>query len=179
MEAQLNGRMKSVAYFYFNSNGAPKQSITAMLLSLTGQLLSDDTLDVVKPVHDALLTSLRPPSQQACIKELQRLVSAKSNHRDVYLLIDAINESDDVSEAFSQLGKLRDARVMMTCLDPISDELKVEATTIPTDLTPATVGSDIRSYIESCLAEDPRLHRFSDVDKALILARLSSKCDGM
>ncbi len=68
---------------------------------------------------------------------------------------------------------------MMSCLDPVSDELRVEATTILFDLTPATVESDIRSYLESCLAEDPRLRRFSDVDKVLILAQLSDKCDGM
>ena len=179
MEPPLNGRMKTVAYFYFNSNEAPKQSITTMLLSLIGQLLSDDSLAVVKPVHDLLLTGLRLPSQQACIQELQRLVSAKSSHKDVYLLIDAINESDDVSGALSQLGKLKDARVMMTCLDPISDELKVEATTIPIDLAPAIVESDIRSYIEICLAADPKLQRFSEVDKATILNQLSTNCDGM
>ena len=179
MKPENDAQARAVAFFFFDSNKGRKQSITDMLLSLLAQLLSGDTLAVIKHHHDALLGVGGVLSATTCFEQLQQVVSTNSITKAVYILVDAIDESDDMASAFSRLSKLQDARVMMTCQDPASDELPVGLTTISIDLTPGTANADIRSYVVTCLAEDTRLKRFMDAEKHVILDRLLSGCDGM
>ena len=179
MKAESGRQARAVAFFFFDSDQGRKQCLTNMLLSLLAQLLSGDTLDVIKHHHDALLGVGGALSETTCFKQLQQAVSTKSITKAVYILVDAIDESDDMARAFSQLSKLQHARVMMTCQNPASDDLPVSVTTIFIDLTPGTANADIRSYVVTCLAEDTRLKRFLDADKCIILDQLLSACDGM
>ena len=179
MKAESDGQTGAVAFFFFDSNQGRKQSVTNMLLSLLAQLLSGDTLDVIKHHHDTLLGVGGAISKTTCFKQLQQVVSSKSITKAVYILVDAIDESDDMASAFSQLSKLQNARVMMTCQDPAGDELSVGLTTMSVDLTPGIANADIRSYVLTCLAEDTRLKRFLNTEKRIILDQLLGACDGM
>ena len=176
---ESDGQARAVAFFFFDSNEGRRQSVTNMLPSLLTQLLSGEPLEVIKHRHDALLGVGVALSETTCFKQLQQAIRTKSITKAVYILVDAIDESDDMASAFSQLSKLQHVHVMMTCQDPASDELPVGLTTISVDLSPETANADIRSYVVTCLAEDTRLKRFLDAEKRIILDQLLSACDGM
>ena len=183
-----------MAYFYCDFRDNSKQNRGDLLPSLVIQLSarSDSYCDILSRLYIAHDSGAQKPSEDDLMKCLEEMV-ALPDHPPVYLIIDALDECPDSSGMPSPreqvLGLLKDL------IDISSPNFHICVTSRPeidirTALEPLTSRQvslhnqsgqkkDIIAYVSSVVHSDPKMRRWRDEDKKLVIDTLSERADGM
>jgi len=156
-----------IAFFYFNFNDKSKQDLLAMLSSLLLQLSSQ-----LKGRHEELAKlqarySNGLPTIPVLVDNLQYIIK---RYQDVYIIVDAIDESPKDSARGSVLEKLWEMRqwslkelhLLVTSRD--EPDIREELEPLPKEdilLKNAGVDKDIANMISDRLKKDRKLKRWS------------------
>ena len=156
-----------VLYFYFDFNCFQKQQHGQMVRSLVSQLLSYDHTVPSKlgELYSSCMSGERQPSLENLLATLHQMMTAFGQ---VYVVLDALDECEDISEALTTIEKFRswkDVRysilVMSRLEKDIEDSFMSSSGAAETvRLQSALVDADIRRYIGERLRTDRRLKRW-------------------
>ena len=183
-----------MAYFYCDFRDKTKQNRRDLLPSLVIQLSarSDSYCDILSCLYLALDGGGQEPSEGDLMKCLKEMV-ALPDHPPVYLIIDALDECPDSSgmpsprEQVLYLFKefvglsLPNLHLCVTS----RPEIDIRASLEP--LAPFQVSlhnqsgqkKDITEYVTSVVHSNPKMRRWRDEDKRLVIETLSERADGM
>lgn len=175
----------AAAYFYFKGDDKDKTTCTGMLLSLLQQLF-----DRGNRTSKVLDDSLSKGRQQLALEQLHSLLRTISTEfRDVYIVLDALDECQDLEKVFDTLEEINtwtdnNVHVLLTSretkdIKEFVDGLEVNKHSIR--LSAAVVKQDIRMYIRDRLCTDRNLKRWRSYPKVQeeIENSLVESSDGM
>jgi len=183
-----------VAYFYCDFRDKSKQNRRDLLPSLVNQLSarSDSYCDILSCLYLAHDSGAQRPSEDDLMKCLKEIV-ALPNHPPVYLIIDALDECPDSSGMPSPREEV--LCLFKELVGPSLPNLHLCVTSRPeidirTALEPLTScqvslhtqsgqKKDIIAYVTSVVHSDPKMQRWRDEDKRLVIETLSERADGM
>jgi hypothetical protein len=199
----------SMGYFYFDFRDASKQHRHDLLTSLLFQLSARSVVrcDILSRLHAAHDGGARQPTDQELTKYLKKMLTVP-DHRPIYLIIDALDESPDTSgipspregviQLMAELIKLRlpDLHICVTSRPNTDIEDLLEPLTPNPDaeddfesLTPLRVSlhdesgqrNDIVDYVTSVVySNSERIMRgWGKEEKDLVIETLSKRSDGM
>ena len=186
----------SMAYFYFDFRDTDKQGFRALVLSLLTQLSarSGPRCDILSDFYLAHDEGMKQPSDNSLAECLKRMLILP-DHRPTYLIIDALDESPDISgtpsprERVLQLVKelvelrLPDLHIFVTSRPEIDIRDILEPLTSRRVSLHDESGQkqDIVDYIKSVIYSDsePIMRRWRTEDKELVIEVLSERADGM
>jgi hypothetical protein len=194
MEDMRISGLASVLYFYFDFKDIDKQSRRALLSSFLVQLCarSDPFYRILSQLYSTYDHGVRQPSDDAlmrCLKEMLRL----PDQGPVYMIMDALDESPNKpgllssrEEILMTIGELVSFRLPSLHLC-ITSRLQADIRTALEPLTPHPVSlhdesgqrQDIINYIGYVVHSDPRMQKWRDEDRQLVIDTLSEKADGM
>ena len=184
----------NLAYFYCDFRDEEKQSHHNLLLSILSQLsaqsdLCFDTLSCVYMKHDK---GTRKPTDSTLIKCLKETLSRRSQ-RPFYLIVDALDECPNNSGLPSPREQVLD--LVKDLVELSLPNLHVCVTSRPEidirdalePLTSLWVSlhdqtgqrKDIIEYVSSVVYSDPKIGRWREEDKRLVIETLSKRADGM
>jgi ankyrin repeat domain-containing protein 50 len=171
-----------IAFFFFVFDDDSKQDTSAMLRALILQLSSQlsDNHGLLSRLHNNYRNAI-PPDQVLldCLHQFVR------TFKDVYIILDALDESPQDTHRGDMLQALADLRtwsepglhLLVTSRDELDirdmlynefDDLQNEAISMKNDF----VNEDIASFIAGSLRNDRRLRRWADyhdqIEKALV-----------
>ena len=183
-----------MAFFYCDFRDTSKQKRRDLLPSLVIQLSarSDPCCDVLSRLYLAHDSGTQKPSEDKLMKCLQEMVTLPG-HPPFYLIIDALDECPDTSgmpspreQALDLLKELVELSLpnLHIC---VTSRPEVDIRTALEPLTSFQVSlhnqsgqkKDIIQYITSVVHSDPKMGRWRDEDKKLVIDTLSERADGM
>ena len=183
-----------MAYFYFDFRDADKQNRRDLLPSLISQLSSQsdsffDTLVRLYLGHDE---GARKPSEDALIQCLKEMLTLPDQD-PVYIIIDALDECPDTSgmpspreQVLGLLKELVDLSLPNLHLCVTSrPETDIRHALEPLPFRRVSLHEqsgqkiDIIDYVTSVVRSDPKMRRWRDEDKNLVIETLSERADGM
>jgi hypothetical protein len=183
-----------MAYFYFDFRDANKQNRRDLLPSLVTQLSSesDRCFDALFQLYLAHNSGAQKPSEDALIRCLKEMVTLPDQH-PVYIIIDALDECPNTSGMPSPREQVLD--LLKELVDLSLPNLHLCVTSRPEidirhalePLTSRRVSlheqsgqmKDIIDYVISVVHSDPKMRRWRDEDKNLVIETLSERADGM
>jgi hypothetical protein len=183
-----------MAYFYFDFRDADKQNRRDLLPSLVTQLSSwsDRCFDKLYLLYLANKSGAQKPSEDALIQCLKEMVALPDQH-PVYIILDALDECPNTSGMPSPREQVLD--LLNELVDLSSTNLHLCVTSRPEidirqalePLTSRRVSlheesgqkKDIIGYVTAVVQSDPRMRRWRDEDKNLVIETLSERADGM
>jgi hypothetical protein len=187
--------LASVAYFYCDFRDEDKRSRRSILLSILSQLSAQSNLrcGVLSKLFLAHDGGERKPSDRAltiCLKEMLALPAQSP----IYIVIDALDECPDnsgmptareeVLEFVKDLAGLGLANLhvcvtsrpeidIRTTLEPLTESLRVSLH------DQSGQKEDIVRYVRSVVHSDPKMQRWREEDKTLVVETLAERADGM
>ena len=187
--------LASVAYFYCDFRDEDKRSNRSLLLSILSQLSAQSNLrcGVLSKLFSEHDSGERKPSDRAltvCLKEMLSLPAQGS----IYIVIDALDECPDnsgmptareeVLEFIKVLTGLGLAHLhvcvtsrpevdIRTTLEPLTESLRVSLH------DQSGQKEDIVRYVHSMVHSDPKMKRWREEDKILVIETLAERADGM
>ena len=185
-----------MAYFYFDFRDANKQGPRDLLLSLLTQLPASSNLrcDILSDLYFAHDKGKTQPSDTILAESLKKML-ALPNQSPTYLIIDALDESSNISgipsprERVLELVKelvelgLPHLRICVTSR-PESDirDVLTPLTSLQVSLHNQTgQKKDIVEYVKSVVYSNSEaiMRRWKAEDKELVVEVLSERADGM
>ena len=183
-----------VAYFYFDFRDTNKQNRRDLLSSLLSQLSaqSNPCCDILSRLHLTHQSGGQQPSERDLLKCLKEIVTLPDQH-PVYVIIDALDECPDSSgmpspreqvlEFLKELVKLSLPNLHIC----VTSRPEVDIRTVLEPLTSRKVSlhdqsgqkKDIIRYVTEVVRSDPKMQRWRDEDKKLVIDTLSERADGM
>ena len=192
--AQREAGSAVLIYFYCDFRDDDKQNCRNVLLSLLSQLFSQSDLccDLLARIHKAHDNGTRKPSDGTLTKCLTEALSHTSQG-SVYLIVDALDECPNNSGMPTAreevLGFVKD----LVCLRlpnlhicvTSRPEIDIQSTLEP--LTSLRVSlhnqtgqkKDIANYVSSMVSSDPKMRRWREEDRKLVIETLTERADGM
>ena len=183
-----------MAYFYFDFRDVDKQTRRHLLPSLVTQLSSQSNrcLDTLIRLYFAHEKGAKKPSEGALIQCLKEMLTLLGQH-PVYIIIDALDECPNTSGMPSPREQVLDLLKELVGLSLPNLHLCVTSRPeidIKYALEPLTTlrvslheesgqNKDIIDYVKSVVQSDPRMRRWRDEDKNLVIETLSERADGM
>ena len=183
-----------MAYFYFDFRDANKQNRRDLLPSLITQLSSRsdscfDTLYHLYLTHD---NGTQRPSEDALIRCLKEMFTLPDQH-PVYIIIDALDECPNTSGMPSPREQVLDLlkesvelslpnlHLCVTSRPELDIRLALEPLTSRRVSLHEQSGQkiDIVEYVTSVVQSDPKMRRWRDEDKNLVIETLAERADGM
>ena len=183
-----------MAYFYFDFRDAEKQHLRGLLSSLIFQLSanSDPCYQILSRLYsDHAGGTVEPPEDvlSECLVEMLQV----SGQPPTYIIIDALDECPNISgmptpreqvlEFLDHLVKLDFPNVHICATSrPEIDIRNIIEPLAPFRMSLHDEGGqkeDILSYINKVVHADPRMRRWRNADKQLVINLLSDKADGM
>ena len=183
-----------MAYFYFDFRDVDKQNRRDLLPSLVTQL-SDQShrhCDILNDLYLKHKSGAQKPSEGELIQCLKDML-ALPNQQPVYIIVDALDESPDTSGLPSPRERVLD--LMKQLIELSSPNLHLCVTSRPEidirnalgPLTSCCVSlheqsgqrEDIIDYVTSVVHSDPKMRRWRDEDKKLVIETLSARAKGM
>jgi hypothetical protein len=173
-----------LAVFYFSFSDNYKQSFESLLCSLVAQLgWKEPGRSMLQQEYDKPNRSLLG---SAALEEI--LISSISQHDEVFLALDALDECPEIEEAQRNMldglerlsQKATNLKILVTSreLRDIYDCMNLlGADTVLISTSP--VDADIRRYVEQELSRDRKLRRWDEGLKTLIMETFAEKADGM
>jgi len=183
-----------MAFFYCDFRDTSKQKRRDILPSLVIQLSarSDPCCDILSRLYLAHDSGVQKPSEDKLMKCLKEMVTLLG-HPPVYLIIDALDECPDTSGMPSPREQVLD--LLKELVEPSLPNLHICVTSRPEvdirtalePLTPSQVSlhnqsgqkKDIIEYVTSVVHSDPKMRRWRDEDKKMVIDSLSERADGM
>ncbi|KAH6664190.1 hypothetical protein B0J14DRAFT_569858 [Halenospora varia] len=160
-----NDPPRALGFFYFDSNNAQMQQLRSFLRSILVQLSRKQ--ENLPSAAEELYSRYRMTQRQPKESELKTvLLTVMSQYQDVYIILDAIDES---SESRPLLGMMRDlmiARVvkvhlLVTYRSEVEEMLNITGLPGLVQVEFPTKGDevkdDIRLYVQERLSSDPQL----------------------
>jgi hypothetical protein len=185
-----------MAYFYFDFRNVSKQSLRNLVTSFLTQLSARSTLccDILSKLYSFHDNGKEQPSDGVLMKALKDMLTL-SDQRSIYLIMDALDESPDISgipspreRVLQLLKELSDLRCpnLHICVTsrPETDirDVIVPLTSLRVSLHEQTgQKEDIADYIRSVVYSnsEPIMRRWKKEDKDLVIEMLSERADGM
>ena len=178
----------ALAYFYFDFNDTEKQKVSNLVSSLLAQLCNK--LDNLPEQLKELYKRCNDGQQKAAIRELGAMLSLTlKSLNDVFVVIDALDECPKDGERGDFLKLIREIKswslLNLHLLVTSRQELDIEEalthllTDKATPIQDSEVESDIKLYIASELATDPKLRKWSSDVKEEIENTLAAGANGM
>ena len=183
-----------MAYFYFDFRDAEKQHLRGLLSSLIFQLSanSDPCYQILSRLYsDHAGGTVEPPEDvlSECLVEMLQV----PGQPPTYIIIDALDECPNISgmptpreqvlEFLDHLVKLDFPNVHICATSrPEIDIRNIIVPLAPFRMSLHDEGGqkeDILSYINKVVHADPRMRRWRNADKQLVINLLSDKADGM
>ena len=192
--ALRNAGKASMAYFYFDFRDVDKQNLRNVLPSLLIQLSarSDPCCDILSRLYFSHDRGIRKPSDRAMIECLKEMLAVEAPG-PTYIIMDALDECpitatipsprEEVLELVDELVGLRLPNVHI-CVTS-RPEQDIQAVLKGLTLHPVSLHDesgqqqDIVDYVTSFVSTDPRMRRWREEDKDLVIKTLSEKSDGM
>jgi hypothetical protein len=186
----------SMAYFYFDFRDAKKRSLRDLVTSLLTQLsaCSVPCCDILSDLYSAHGNGNSQPSDNILAKCLKQMVMLP-DHRPIYLIIDALDESPDTSgissprEMVLQLLKELVDVSLPTLHICVTSRPEIDIRNVIEPLTSRRVSlhdqsgqkQDIADYVRSVVYSDSQqiMRRWRTEDKELVVQTLSERADGM
>ncbi len=183
-----------MAYFYFDFRDVNKQNRRDLLPSLVTQLSNQSHrhCDILNGLYLKHGNGTQKPSENdlmQCLKDMLTL----PNQPPVYIIIDALDESPDTSGLPSPRELVLDLVKELVELSSLNLHLCVTSRPeidIRKALEPLSSCSvslheqsgqrqDIIDYVTSVVHSDPKMQRWRDEDKKLVIEKLSAGANGM
>jgi hypothetical protein len=183
-----------MAYFYFDFRDVNKQHRRDLLPSLVTQL-SDQShrhCDILNRLYLKRKSGEQKPSEDELIQCLKDMLTLP-NQPPVYIIIDALDESPDTSGMPSPREQVLD--LVKELVELSSPNLHLCVTSRPEidirnalgPLTSFRVSlheqsgqrQDIIDFVASVVHSDPKMRRWRDEDKKLVIETLSARASGM
>ena len=183
-----------MAYFYFDFRDTDKQNRRDLLPSLVTQLSSQsdrcfDTLIRLYFSHD---NGVRKPNEDALLRCLKQMLTLLDQD-PIYIIIDALDECPNTSGMPSPREQVLDLLKELVELSLpnlhlcVTSRPEIDIRHALEPLTPRCVSlheqsgqkKDIIDYVTSVVQSDPRMRRWRDEDKNLVIETLSERADGM
>jgi hypothetical protein len=184
----------SLGYFYCDFRDSEKQNRYNLLCSLLTQLSSrsDPFCDVISGLYSAHDDGAHKPNDINLSKCLRDILSLP-NPDPVYIIIDALDECPN----FSGIPSARElvlelVRELVGLQFPnlhicVTSRPEVDIRSVLEPLVPLPVSlhdqngqkKDIMEYIRSIVDSDPRMQKWREEEKNLVVETLSSRADGM
>jgi hypothetical protein len=187
-------RLPSMAYFVFDFRDSQKQSRFDMTTSLLTQLSaqSDRYCDIISCLYSAHNRGAQMPTDGVLTQCLKEMLSLPSNS-PVYIIMDAIDECPNIpgvpsprEEILELVKELVEARLPNLRLCVTSrPEAGIQAVLEPLPSTRVSLHDeagqkqDIIEYIKAVVSSDPKIRRWREEDKCLVINTLSEKANGM
>ena len=186
--------LATLAFFYFDFRDASKQDLRSLLSSLLLQLsaLSDDFSTIFFKLYSAHDNGSRQPSDDALIKCLKDMLTLPGQ-AEMYIVMDALDECPNLSgyptpreKVLSIMKELVNLRLphVHFCITSrpevdIRDALQPLAAHNVSLHEQAGQTQDISDYIRSVVYSDPKMRRWREEDKQLVIKTLTEKASGM
>ena len=186
--------LATLAFFYFDFRDAAKQDVRSLLSSLLVQLSnrSDNFCAVLSELYSDHDRGSQQPKEAAlikCLKDMLRL----PGQGDIYIVVDALDECpnfsgyptprEEVLRTMQELVELRLPHVHFCIMSrpevDIGDALKALAIYNVSLHEQVGQNQDIFDYIKSVVYSDPKMRRWREEDKELVIKTLTEKAGGM
>ena len=185
-----------MAYFYFDFRDANKQGLRDLVPSLLTQLSarSSPRCDILSDLFSAHDEGKNQPSDSALAECLRKMLTLP-HQRPTYLIIDALDESSNISGIPSPRDRV--LRLLKELVELRLSDLHICVTSRPEidirdvlePLTSSRVSlhdetgqkEDIVEYVKSVVYSnsEPIMRRWRTEDKELVIEVLSERADGM
>ena len=183
-----------LAYFYFDFKDKEKQGLRALLSSLLDQLSdqSDIFFDTLFSLYSAHKKAAEQPTDRSlavCLKDMLTI----TGRVPIYLIMDALDECPNdsgipslrerVLELVKELVELRLPNLRL-CITS-RPEFDIRATLDPLVTQQMSLHDesgqkqDIINYVISVLHSDKKMMKWREVEKTMVVDKLSEKADGM
>ena len=191
--AECKAGSATMAYFYFDFKDLEKQTCHHLLRSLVSQLStrSSDCCDILRSVYERHDKGARQPSDDTlkeCLKQMLRL----SEQRQIFIILDALNECSgfsyhhsDVLQLVKDLVDLRLAGlyICVTSRPEVNIRAVLEPLAFHSVSLHDEIGQkvDIVEYVRSAVYLSPSMamRSWSADDKNLVIETLTERADGM
>jgi len=186
--------LATLAFFYFDFRDASKQGVRSLLSSLLVQLSnrSNHFRDILYKLYSEHDQGSQQPSEDALKECLQDMLSLPGQG-EIYIVVDALDECPNVSgyptpreEVLMFMQELVDLSLphVHLCITSrpevdIRDALQAFAVHNVSLQEQAGQNQDIYEYIKSVVYSDPKMQRWREEDKQLVLKTLLRKAGGM
>jgi hypothetical protein len=183
-----------MAYFYFDFRDTNKQNRRELLPSIITQISSRsnrcfDALYDFYLDHD---NGGQKPSEDALIRCLKEILTCPDQDQ-VYIIIDALDECPDTSGMPSPREQVLDLLKELVELSLpnlhlcVTSRPEIDIRQALEPLTSHRVSlheesgqkNDIIDYVTTVVQSDPKMRRWRDEDKNLVIETLSERADGM
>ena len=186
--------LASLAFFYFDFRDVGKQDARSLLSSLLIQLslVSEKCSEIISSLHSTHGNGSREPSEDVLLKGLKDMLKLPGQG-ELYIVVDALDECPNISgfptpreqvlKVVQELVELRLPHVNF-CITSrpevdIRDALDGLAAHNISLHEQAGQNRDIFDYITSVVSSDPKMLRWREEDKQLVIKTLMEKAGGM
>ena len=194
IKSMSNAGSAVLAYFYFDFKDTEKQDLHALLSSLLIQLSdqSDVFFDTLFSLYSAYRKAAETPADDSLAECLKDMLEIKGRV-PIYLVIDALDECPNdtgipssrerVLELVKELVELRLPNLHL-CITS-RPEFDIHTTLKPLASQQMSLHDesgqkqDIIDYVTSVLHSDKKMKKWRDMDKNMVVKKLSEKADGM
>jgi hypothetical protein len=194
IKSMSNAGSAVLAYFYFDFKDKEKQNLRALLSSLLVQLSdqSDIFFDILFSLYSAHKKAAETPTDRSlseCLKDMLTI----TGRVPIYLVIDALDECPNDSGI--PPSRERVLELVKGLVEIYHPNLRLCITSRPEFDIRATLGplatqqvslhdesgqkQDIIDYVTSVLHSDKKMKKWRDVEKNMVVKKLSEKADGM
>lgn len=186
--------LATLAFFYFDFRDVGKQDARSLLSSLLTQLCleSDKFSEIISSLYSTHGNGSRQPSEDVLLKALKDMLKLPGQG-DIYIVVDALDECPNVSgfptpreqvlKVVQDLVELRLPHVHF-CITSrpevdVRDALDGLAVHNISLHEQAGQNRDISDYITSVVSSDPKMLRWREEDKRLVIKTLIEKAGAM
>ena len=194
LEDTRKAGLASLAYYYFDFKDSQKQDRRGLLSSLLLQLSarSDVFSEILTEMHLTHDEGSRQPSESDLIDCLKAMLTVRGQGK-IYIILDALDECpnnsgmptsrEKVSNLLKDLISLRLPHVHIC----VTSRPEVDIQTALEQLASHRLSlheeggqkQDIIEYLKSVVESDPRMGKWREEDKQLVIDTLARKADGM
>ena len=183
-----------LAYFYFDFKDKEKQDLRALLSSLLIQLSdqSDIFFDILFSLYSVHKKAAETPTDDSLAECLRDMLTI-TGQVPIYLVIDALDECPNDTgippsrEKVLQLVKnlIEVHYPNLRLCNTSRPEFDIRATLDPLATQQVSLHDekgqkqDIIDYVTSVLHSDSKMKKWRDMDKNMVVKKLSEKADGM
>lgn len=167
-------------YFYFDFSNPQKQVVINMLYSFLAQLSSSTTPAEVRQLYERCNNG----KQEATVTQLTETLLSIANHKRMFIIIDALDESSDRKDILEIIQRIHQStseiNLLMTSRKEYDIQIALEhSVDYVFAIQDERVDADVDIYVRQCLRDDPDLSKWDDELKLEIASTLISGANGM
>ena len=194
LEDARKAGLASLVYYYFDFKDSRKQDPRGLLSSLLLQLSSrsDVFCDILAQMHLTYDKGSRQPSEGDLIDCLKEMLAVHGQGK-IYIILDALDESsnnsgmptprEEVLRLLKDLISLRLPHVHICATSRPEVDIQAALENLASQRVSlhneGGQRKDIVDYLTSVVESDPRMGKWREEDKQLVIDTLSLKADGM